>query len=79
MEHKELYTSLIPPECKQQQRFTKTGDVYFFGWVLVELSIGRKPEEEYDIHQIREPLNISLSELTKEGFKMMILSCLERV
>lgn len=28
MEHKELYTSLIPPECRRSVSFSKEGDVY---------------------------------------------------
>ena len=47
-----MYTSLIPPECKDEfgrvdlSKFNKKGDVYFFGWVLFELFTGKKYEFE---------------------------------
>ena len=47
----QLYTSLKPPECEGNiSNFNKEGDVYFYGWLLVELILEK--EIDYDLKGI---------------------------
>jgi len=47
-----MYHGLIPPECWSNftrsklnlSQFDRKGDVYFYGWVMVELFSGTKVE-----------------------------------
>lgn len=77
MKCEELYTSLIPPECKGMNLpFTNKGDVYFYGWVLVELALGRKPETGY---QLDETLALLDKEVHVGSLKELISRCLKEV
>lgn len=51
MKHQELYNSLAPPEILSpfNNPFSQKGDVYFYGWVLVELILRKKPDDDYDV------------------------------
>jgi len=45
MKHTELYQDLTPPECKRKGgEFVKKSDTFFYGWLLMELFLGKKPE-----------------------------------
>ena len=79
IENKNLYTSLIPPETREKGIFTKESDVYFFGWVLFELFLGRKYENEFDINQIVQALNKEQNDHRKKGFQILIIKCLQNV
>jgi serine/threonine protein kinase len=84
IQNNELYTSLIPPECKRsfnKSEFTKKGDIYFFGWILFELFIGKKYDNEWDINYIINILNnenqINNSKINE--FKSLIIKSLQNV
>ena len=73
-----MYSSLIPPECVNYiSKFSKEGDIYFFGWVMIELLLGSKPEN-YNLNQIK---NLILKRKRKEikeeeNLISLILQCL---
>jgi hypothetical protein len=76
-----MYTNLIPPECKiDKLNFTKKGDVYFYGWILVELLL-EKPPETYNFEIIKDQIsNYSKVNDTKESMlKHLIFRCLDQV
>ena len=81
-----MYHDLIPPECYIDQikidlsKFTKQGDIYFFGWVLFELFIGFKIEN-YDINEVNKLINEIKKNENKEEEKLIsiIYQCLDKV
>lgn len=85
-----MYTSLIPPECKDEigevdlSKFNKKGDIYFFGWVLFELFTGKKYEFENEneneyIHILNKYSNENEINKLKKEFKLLIIKSLEKV
>ena len=88
IENNDLYTSLIPPECKRsfnKLEFTKKGDIYFFGWILFELFIGKKYDNEWDINYIinilnnENQINNSNNNSKINEFKSIIIKSLQNV
>ncbi len=78
LNHNELYYLLIPPECKlNYSNFSKPGDVYFFGWILVELVL-----QDSSLKNIEEELQAISSVLTYGNdfiFKELIFQTLHQV
>ena len=85
-----MYTSLIPPECKDRpgkvdlSKFNKKGDIYFFGWVLFELFTGKKYEFENEneteyIEILNKYSNENEVNKLKKEFKLLIIKSLEKV
>ena len=85
MENITLYTSLIPPECKGPNKleFNKKGDIYFFGWILFELFIGKKYEDGIELNNIINILNQyqnnNINNPKMNQFKLLIIKSLEKV
>lgn len=71
-----LYTSLIPPEClSDSNSFTPKGDVYFYGWIIIELVLGKQPSSyELSIQQLELESLLEDVEL-----KNIIFRCLDSV
>lgn len=75
-----LYTSLIPPECREFGEFTKKSDVYFFGWVLVELFTQKSYRNVFTINDVLQILNREdSSNLKRKEFENLMLRCLQNV
>lgn len=68
MECGALYTNLIPPECvTDHSQFSTKSDVYFFGWLLVEMALQRHLER----YNVSETMQF-LQTLTKPGMSNTI-------
>jgi len=75
-----MYTSLIPSECIYDQRkFTIKGDVYFYGWILVEMLLGKQPDA-YDPEAILRDIELVLRGPDAENlfYKQLIFSLLHQ-
>lgn len=71
-----IYSLLIPPECKNgnEKNFTTKGDVYFYGWILIELFVGAEIKS-YDINEAKQIIE---STLNSEQRDLEILSLIYR-
>jgi len=86
-----MYQDLIPPECwnnPQYQsgldlsKFDKEGDIYFYGWVMIELFTGIKIEKyeiNYAMKIIKEMKINENNEQIIDEFKNLIFRCLNEV
>jgi len=70
---------LIPPECiGNQSNFTKKSDVYFYGWILLEMMLG-KDIKSYNMQEAKKLIGIdSTTGRDKEVF-LYILEMLFQV
>lgn len=86
-----IYTPFIPPECwktinlgnqkieKKEldlTKFNKKGDVYFYGWVLVELFLNKEHQDSLSKNTIYQLL---LTKRTDAWIISLIFSCFNRV
>jgi len=70
-----LYGPLIPPECKNHySKFTTHSDVYFFGWIIIELILSCEPDyNETDLKILESVL------INEPNLHNLIKSCIHQV
>lgn len=71
-----LYAALIPPECQNDQnQFSTKGDVFFYGWILLELLV-EFPIKKFDKTEIFRKLE---TKSVHQDLKTLAWSCLDDV